>query len=205
MDFKDMLVARRAINFFDPTRDVEPELLKAVVEDAANAPSGFNLQPYKIVVLRDAEAKARLRPLAMDQPKVTEAPVVLMVLADREGWKPGNPGFETVFAKDKKPEQRDWFVKAAQGLYGKDTDSALAFAVKNASLFAMSLMYAATNRGLSTHPMDGFDHDAVRKAFEIPENYRIPMLIAVGYMKPGLSIHPKGWRQSYEEMVFKAY
>ena len=205
MDFKEILVARRAINFFDPNRDVDPELLKTVIEDAANAPSGYNLQPWRLIVLRDPAAKAKLRPLAFNQPKVTEAPVILMILADREGWKPGNPTFEAVFEKTMQPEQRDWFVNATQGLYGKSADATQAFAVKNASLFAMSIMYAAANHGLQTHPMDGFNHDAVREAFDIPETYWVPMLMAVGYMKPGLEIRPKAWRMSYEEMVLKTY
>jgi len=38
----------------------------------------------------------------------------------------------------------------------------------------MGLMYAATSLGLETHPMDGFDHEAVRKAFNIPDNLDFP-------------------------------
>ena len=31
------------------------------------------------------------------------------------------------------------------------------------------------------------------------------MLIAVGHPKPGLEIHPKAWRQSFEQMVLKTF
>ena len=40
----------------------------------------------------------------------------------------------------------------------------------------MSLMLAAKNLGLDTHPMDGFDHDGVKKAFDIPDNYWVLLL-----------------------------
>lgn len=206
MDFNDILIRRRAINFFDPDRDVSEETLRAIVEDAVKAPSSYNLQPYKLKVFRDLEDKQALRALAFDQPKVTEAPVVLAVLADREGWQADNVTHSKVFdafvAEGKmQQEQADWFNKTTAGLYGQSEAFIQAFANKNAGLFAMSLMYAATHHGLHSHPMDGFDHDAVKKAFSIPDQYWIPMLIAVGHIKPGVDVPPKGWRQSYDEVV----
>ncbi len=208
MDFKDILIKRRAINFFDPERDVEESLLKEIVEDAAKAPSSYNLQPWKLMVLRDQAEKAKLQALAFDQPKVSEAPVTLIILADRDGWKEENSTLKSVFkdlvASGKmQPEQKEWFAGVTQGLYGGSAESSQAFANKNAGLFCMSLMYSASAHGLETHPMDGFDHDGVKKAFNIPDNYWIPMLIAVGYLKPGIEVYPKAWRQSYDEMLIK--
>ncbi|WP_320172537.1 nitroreductase family protein [Maridesulfovibrio sp.] len=206
MDFTDILEKRRAVNFFDPDRDVEDALLRKIVEQAGNAPSSYNLQPWKLKILRDPERKKALRALAFDQPKITEAPVILMVLADRDGWKIDSPTAQKVFADFVKvgkmqEDQQEWFSGVTNALYGRSEDAVQAFANKNTGLFAMSLMYAATANGLESHPMDGFDHDAVCKEFEIPDNYWIPMLIAIGYLKPGITVYPKSWRQSFEEIV----
>jgi nitroreductase len=65
----------------------------------------------------------------------------------------------------------------------------------------MSLMLAAKSLGLETHPMDGFDIDGVRKEFHIPDQYWIMLLLAVGYLKPGITIRPPKWRKSFEEIV----
>lgn len=203
MEFKEILTNRRAVNFFDPAKNVTEDQLREIVEDAAKAPSSFNLQPWKLMVLRDAGQRAALQKLAFDQPKVSEAPVVLIMLADREGWKEGNETLEGNFKNNMQPEQRDWFISTASALYGGSEAASQAFANKNTGLFAMSLMYVASNLGLHTHPMDGFDHEGVRTAFEIPEQYWIPMLICVGHKKADVEIQPKGWRQSYEEMVLK--
>ena len=203
MQYTEILTNRRAINFFDPEKDVDTATLNTILEMAGKAPSSFNLQPWKVVVVRSAEEKAKLRPLAFDQPKVTEAPITLIILADRGGWKEGNQTLETVFTKGMQPEQRDWFIKATSELYGANDNTQQAFANKNAGLFAMSLMYAASELGLHTHPMDGFNHDEVRKAFGIPEQYWIPMLIAIGHKKADVEIHPKGWRQTTEELILK--
>lgn len=206
MDFPEILKKRRAVNFFDPNKDVDESLLENVIEQAACAPSSYNLQPWKLKVLRDSDQKTALRKLAFDQPKITEAPVVLILLADREGWKIDNPTVGNVFSDFVKSgkmleDQREWFSGVTQGLYGRDMEASQAFACKNAGLFAMSIMYAATANGLETHPMDGFDHDAVRKEFNIPDNFWIPMLIAVGYLNPGTVVPPKAWRQSLKDMI----
>lgn len=206
MNFKDISEKRRSINFFDPGRDISEELLGEVIDLAARAPSSFNLQPWSLMVLRDPEAKRRLKALAWDQPKIEEAPVVLIVLADKDAWKEGHPGLEKNWDMMLKsggmaPEQREWFIDAAKSLYGWSPEASLAYAVKNTGFFAMSLMYAATSLGLDTHPMDGFDHEGVRKAFNIPGNYWAPLLLAVGYPKPDLEILPPKWRKSKEEII----
>src|SRR6266478_166967 len=49
-----------------------------------------NFQPWRFVVVREAEQRARLRQAAMNQPKVEEAPVVIVACADLEGWRGGD-------------------------------------------------------------------------------------------------------------------
>ena len=205
MNFEQITKNRRSINFFDPDKEVTPEVIKKMVELAGNSPSSFNLQPWNLVILRDREQKEKLKALAWDQPKVVEAPVTMIVLADREGWKQGHPGLERNWqemVKTGMPEtKRDWFLNATTSLYNWSTDANLAFAAKNAGFFAMSLMYAAVSLGLDSHPMDGFDHEGVKKAFNIPDRYWIPLLLAVGYKKPGLVLDPPKWRKTYEEIL----
>ena len=206
MNFREIIEKRRAINFFDPEKNVSDKLLGEMIEHASKAPSSFNLQPWNLLILRDQEKKAQLKALAWDQPKVVEAPVVLIVLADKNGWREGHPTVEKNWQEmlqtgSMQPEQREWFLNAAKSLYDWSPAANLAFAAKNAGFFAMALMYSATSLSLETHPMDGFDHEGVRKAFNIPDNFWIPLLLAVGYRKPGLEMHPAKWRKTKEEIV----
>ncbi len=208
MDFYDVITNRRAVNFFDPDKDVPDEIIKQIIETAAKAPSSFNLQPWSLIILRDLEEKKRLQELAWNQPKVSEAPITLIVLADRDGWKEGNrfadKNFqEMVKAGSMTEEQRQWFLDACTSLYGESDERQQAFACKNTGFFAMALMLAAKNLGLDTHPMDGFDHEAVQKAFNIPDNYWIPLLLAVGHFKEGVELAPPKWRKTFEEIVVK--
>ena len=207
MDFSDVMLSRRAINFFDPAADVPEADLRRLLETALRSPSSFNLQPWRVAVLRDAAQKAKLRALAWDQPKVTEAPVVLMFLADTEAWKMYSPNYERQFsyllqAGRYKPEQRGEFAAATESLYGATPEKSLAFAVKNTAFFAMTFMYAAADAGYATHPMDGFDHDGVRQAFGIPERFWIPLLMAVGRVKPGIETAPPKWRFDADDIIY---
>lgn len=206
MNFKELADQRRSVNFFDPEKDVPEELLKEMVEIAAKTPSSFNLQPWSLMVIRDKAEKLRLQELAWNQPKVGEAPVMLIVLGDREGWKGGHPFWEKNFqemvkAGSMKEEQRQWLADTCAGLYGGSEESRQAFACKNAGFFAMSLMFAAKSLGLDTHPMDGFDHEGVRKAFGIPENHWIPLLLCVGHFRADAEIAPPKWRKSFEDIL----
>lgn len=206
MDFKDVITQRRAVNFFDSEKPVPEDLLRAMIEMAARAPSSFNLQPWSLIILRDPDEKMKLRKLAWDQPKVSEAPVVLIVLADRDAWKEGHPFVEKNFREmvhvgSMKEEQHAWFLNACNNLYGTSTERRQAFACKNVGFFAMALMFAARHLGLDTHPMDGFDHEGVRKAFHIPDNYWIPLLMAVGHFDTSKTLTAPKWRKTFEEIV----
>lgn len=62
--------------------DIEPELLKTLLNTASRASTMGNLQLYSVVVTRDKEMKKKLAPAHFNQPMVMEAPVLLTFCAD---------------------------------------------------------------------------------------------------------------------------
>ena len=82
----EVLLERRATNHFTD-EEVPEEYLNAILRLAAQAPSGYNLQPWRFVVVRDAENRKRLQSVAFGQPKVGEAPVVVIFVGMTEEWK----------------------------------------------------------------------------------------------------------------------
>ena len=101
-----------------------------------------------------------------------------------------------------KPEEAEERRGLPLSLYGDvHREKRRFFAIKNAAFFAMSVMTAARGLGLETHPMDGFDEDLVKKEFRIPENRIIPLLIAIGHPKPGLSLGTRAFRRELDEFV----
>lgn len=195
---------RRSINFFQTGRELFDEKVLELIELANLAPSSFNLQPWKVVVVKTPERKKALRKCAFDQPKAEEASVVLIIVADPSGVE---NNLERVLDSWQdlgymKPEMRETYKGMTDNLYGTvDSLTRKIFAVKNASLFAMNLMLAAKGLGLETHPMDGFDEGCVKKEFNIPEDKIIPMLITVGYLREGVKLLPRAFRRKPEEFV----
>ncbi|MGQ9589484.1 MAG: nitroreductase family protein [Planctomycetota bacterium] len=98
MEFFDVVRARRSIRAYEK-RDVEPEKLEKILACANAAPSAGNLQGYAILVVRDEAQRKALRRASLDQPQLTEAPVVLAFVRDaaRSGRKYGRRG-ETLYS-----------------------------------------------------------------------------------------------------------
>jgi nitroreductase len=61
MEFTKIMTERRAVNFFDPMKPVSDEALRKIVETAALAPSGFNFQPWQLIVIKSPADKERLK------------------------------------------------------------------------------------------------------------------------------------------------
>jgi nitroreductase len=164
----------------------------------------LNLQPWEVIVVRDPERKKALRKCAFDQPKAEEASAVLILIANPKAVEE-NIGRVLDSWQElgyMKPEMRDTYIGMAKNLYdSRDSLKRKFFAVKNTSLYAMSIMIAAKGLGLETHPMDGFDEDAIKKEFHIPSEKIIPMLITVGSLRQGTILLPRAFRRSISEFV----
>ncbi len=209
MDVLQAIKERRSINYFEPGKEISDGKIKELLETANLAPSSFNLQPWKVIVVREPKRKEVLKKCAFDQPKVEEASAVLIIIADPKGVEENRERMFDSWQKlgYMKPEMRDMYKGMTDNLYGTpDSLNRKFFAVKNAALFAMNLMIAAKGLGLETHPMDGFDSECVKKEFNIPADKIIPMLIAVGNLKSGITLLPRAFRRDIGEFVsFEAY
>ena len=204
MDTLQAIKERRAVNFFDPARALPSDALTELLNLANLSPSSFGLQPWKVVAVTDPESKKTLRRCAMNQQKVEEAPAVLIMVADPNGVEENMDRLLESWQElgYMKPEMRKAYSEMMLGLYGaRDSLTRKLFAVKNTALFAMTLMIAAKGMGLESHPMDGFDEACVKKEFNIPDDKVIPMLVAVGYLKPGVTLLPRAFRRELDEFV----
>ncbi len=101
-----------------------------------------------------------------------------------------------------KEEERQSLNGLARMLYAGDINSR-GLALRNAGLFAMSFMLVAKDVGIDTHPMDGFEQDKVKKAFNIPDRYEVAMLMAVGFYNKGKPLLPRLKRKDFEETVIR--
>src|SRR6516164_2106644 len=80
---------RRATSSFEDVPIHTADLSK-IIRAGLEAPSGYNLQPWRFVVVRNRDQKKKLRAAAFNQAKVEEASAVIVACGDPTGWKNGD-------------------------------------------------------------------------------------------------------------------
>src|SRR5438067_6787693 len=82
----ELVCLRRATDSFaaEPIADSD---LQEILQAGLEAPSSYNLQPWRFVVVRDGSQRRKLRMAAMNQQKVEEAPVVIVACGETLGWR----------------------------------------------------------------------------------------------------------------------
>ena len=73
------------------------------------------------------------------------------------------------------------FILGAASTKFSHNGSVNAYGIYDLGAASALLCLQAAALGLKTHSMAGFDHDAARKAFDIPEDYVLGAVIALGY------------------------
>jgi nitroreductase len=178
----EAIARRRATRHFDPGRPVPDDLLKRVLHLATLAPSGFNLQPWRFLVVRSPRNRERLRACAFGQPKVAQAPVVVVVL----GYLyPHRTDLDAMVDRQLSlgaatPEAAAALRATARRAMERVADPVV-WAARSAMLAAATLMIAAESLGLNSAPMEGFDPSRIKEAFGVPDDHTICCLIALGY------------------------
>jgi nitroreductase len=178
----EAIARRRATRRFDDDRPPPVEVLKRILHLATFAPSSYNLQPWRFLVVRSAANRQKLRACAFNQPKVTEAPVVVIVLGYHTPHRSHlGPMVDAMLARGAiTPEAAAELRARAAHALERVPDRSL-WATRSAMLAAGTLMIAAESLGVSSAPMEGFDAHKVKQAFGVPDDHTVCCLIALGY------------------------
>ncbi len=204
IDYFDVLNNRRSVFSFDPDKDLEDDLLRKIINKATLAPSSYNLQPWRVLAVKSQRMREKVYEKACSQQKVLDAPVLLVVLGDKDGYFRENPAWEVKKELGKVDEDKiEKIIKHNDNVTYNTPEKKLAFAIRNSSLLAMSIMLTAKAFGVDTHPMIGFKPDKIREIFEIEDNIEINMLISVGYHDSTHQLKPREERLSYEQIVIE--
>lgn len=78
----EAIETRRAVKHFDPTHRMTDEEIARLIELAKLAPSSFNMQNYRFVLVSDPELRKQIRAVAWDQAQVTDASLLVILCAD---------------------------------------------------------------------------------------------------------------------------
>lgn len=177
--------ARRTTNLFDPHTVMPASQIGDLVHYATRAPTSFNLQNWRFIAVHSMEAKTRLRKLAWDQAKVSEAAVTFIVCGQQTDGRVLPERLQaSVDAGFMPAAMVPGWQGAANSLYEGQPQRQRDEAIRSATLGAATLMQAAQAMGLGSAPMIGFDAEAVAREFDLRDGEIPVLLVAVGAALP---------------------
>jgi nitroreductase len=159
--------------------------LRQILDAGLQAPSGYNMQPWRFIVVQHPEQKKRLRAACYNQAKVEEASAVIVACGDRDGWRKDLEEMLRLGRKAGMPESYAAQAAATVPGYLSDfsEDQMTAWLNKQVTIAVTSMMWMAEVLGYDTAPMEGFEQQAVCETLRLPMSYWVVSLLAVGHLK----------------------
>ena len=176
MNISDVIEARRSVKNFDPEYIMPEEDLAELIRLTKLAPSSFNMQNYRLLVVRDMEIRKQIRNVAWDQAHVTDSSVLFILCADLKAhqedpsryWSHAPQEVQDIIGPMIKP-----FYEGNERLIRDE-------AIRSTGLAGMTLMLAAKGLGYDSCPMIGFDSEKVAELIKLPPHYALSFMIPVG-------------------------
>lgn len=187
---QDAIRERRSTPSFDG-RDIPAEDIRTILEAGIAAPSGYNVQPWRFVVVQSPEQKKRLRAACFNQAKVEEAPVVIACCGDADSWRRDADeivrmgqagGMSEGYAAQLKSYVESYLLSL-------NTDQMHGWLNKQVTYAATYMLLTAEVMGYDTAAMEGFEEDKVREALRLPLSYWVVSLLAIGHLKGSDKYH----------------
>ena len=177
-----VIAERRSTPRFASTRVADSDL-KRIIVAGLESPSGYNLQPWRFVVVQSPEQRRKLCVASYEQPKIEQAPVVIVALGDPVGWREGDLdtmiriGAEYGYAHPSKSgEMRQMIHK-----YFTEHKNMPMWLNRQVMIALTTMMLMAEALGYDTALMEGFDDRMVREAIGAPDRMEVVCLLAVGH------------------------
>jgi nitroreductase len=182
----ESIVSRRTTKYYDPAVTLSDDQIRELVRIGTTAPTSFHLQNWRFIAVRTPEAKARLRPIAWNQPAVTDAAVTFIVCGQLADSNVIPKRLAPVVEAGIMPAKvvPDW-ENPARGLYFEHPQRQRDEAVRTGAIGATAMIYAARSLGLGSTPMIGFDAEAVHREFGLADDEVPVMLLSIGAERPG--------------------
>ena len=188
MQVFDAIYSRRAVKHFDPEHRMTPEEEAKLFEATIQAPTSFNIQHWRFVVIRDPALRAKIRKeFGNDQAQMTDASLLVLFVADTKAWT-RQP--ERYWANAPKPVADllvGWMGPFHEGREWLQRDEAQ----RSIGMAMQTMMLAARELGYDTCPMIGFDIDKVQELINLPADHVMGPMVAIGkktkdsWPKPG--------------------
>lgn len=196
---------RYAVKVFDPSKKITEEQLNSVLQAGRLSPSAIGIEPWKFIVVENAELRQKLRAASYDQSKVTDA-TYLIIIARRTDVRE-NIAKElierTAEIQNVKPEDLDPLKQMAEGGIARMDDHALDAWAKAQTYIPLGIMVeTAALMGIDAGPMEGFSNEQVDAILGLKEkNLASTTILTLGYRGEDPAAKRPKVRRRFEDVV----
>ena len=147
---RDKFSTRRSVRSYSQ-RPVDDKTIFDCLDAALNSPAAGNIQDFRVILVKDDEAKKKIAQLALDQCWIADAPVVAVVVRDDKQMNMVYPQFGERYS------------------------------LQNVSAFITAFIYMIHFAGYSTCWVEACEEGVLKEYLEIPSTKEIDAIIPIGY------------------------
>ncbi len=195
METFDAIYQRRAVKHYDPAHELTDDEIKQLMEAAIQAPTSFNIQNWRFVLVRDKSLRQQIRAAANDQAQVTDSSLLIVMTADLKAWQKSPQRYWRDAPKEVAELLVNWMGPFYEGKEELQRDEAM----RSCGIAGQTIMLAAKAMGYDSCPMIGFDSVQVAELIHLPEDHVVSFMIAVG--KATKPAWPKPGQLPLEEVI----
>lgn len=205
LSLTNIIKARRATKSFIINQSISREKLEEILYSGSLAPSGFNLQPWRFIIVETSEGKEKLYSCAFEQEQIQQASIILICCGDRQVFVPDY--IENVLKlgldRGSMNEQHAQFLRQTIPTFHKfhpSFESIEAWINRQVMIAVTQMMLVAKSLNIDSCPMEGFVGSAIKEAFAIPKSWDVCCLLALGYAEQERQF---GGRFDLDKVCFK--
>ncbi|MFD0704453.1 nitroreductase family protein [Alloscardovia venturai] len=183
-DFHHNVLERHSVKKYDPQVKISREEILDMLNEAVTAPSAFNLQPWKFVVVDTDEGKAKIHDyVQLNAQKTDTASATIFIFNDLEAAQHTDSIYEQAVTEGHMPQEVAQQVTSyIHNVIDPIPAERMAYISRvDTGLVAMQLMTVAREHGYDTNPMTGFDWAKMPEVLGIdPQRYSSALMMTIG-------------------------
>ncbi len=194
----DAIYKRRAVKHFDPDHFITFYEEKRLFEAVIQAPTSFNIQHWRFIILRDPEMREQIRTeFGNDQDQITDASLLVLFTADVKAWQKDPERYWVNAPKEVAELLVGWMGPFHEGREWLQRDEAQ----RSIGMAMQTMMLAAQELGYDSCPMIGFDIEKVAELINLPDDHVMGPMVAIG--KGTQEPWPKPGQIPLDEILFE--
>jgi nitroreductase len=178
--------------------EVEEEKLEKVFDLTKNAPTAFNLQPYRFVVLDSDEAMEKAVDSAILVNRwIQYADKIVVLIGDEEFDVNADQVLEHKLEEGRIDEEKAENLREMYKRYkNREKEFMTGWLTRNTVIPATFFMLACSTQGIGSCPVRGFSQEKISDKLELKDSERPILLIPIGHPRE----KDRNWRRDGSEI-----